>query len=145
MDLKSLLLLLLGAASSNKLQDARRWFARGREAMEKCHPQRGAGDAREQCAPLLARRDVNEHPLEMYTPPPSRFSDAELEEMMRAQGVDPREVEEYRFDVPTEFDLTPSELRQYDPDDEMYNEEAVAERDFYFHVRGLGAEAPAPG
>ena len=52
------------------------------------------------------RSDVNEHPLEMYTPPPSRFSDAELEEMMRAQGVDPRAVEEYRFDVPTEFDLT---------------------------------------
>ena len=100
----------------------------------------------------LARSDVNEHPLEMYTPPPSRFSDAELEEMMRAQGVDPREVEEYRFDVPTEFDLTPSELRQYDPDDEMYNEEAVAERDFNFHVRGLGARGaratsppPAPG
>ena len=53
--------------------------------------------------------------------------------------MDPREVEEYRFDVPTEFDLTPSELRQYDPDDEMYNEEAVAERDFNFHVRGIGA------
>ena len=66
--------------------------------------------------------DVNEHPLEMYTPPPSRFSDAELEEMMRAQGVDPREVEEYRFDVPTEFDLTPSELEynEQNPDiDEM--------------------------
>ena len=54
--------------------------------------------------------------------------------------------------MPTEFDLTPSELRQYDPDDEMYNEEAVAERDFNFHVRGLGARGaratsppPAPG
>ena len=84
--------------------------------------------------------DVNEHPLPgMYNAPPSRFSDAELEEMMRAQGVDPREVEEYRFDVPTEFDLTPEEMRQYDPDDEMYNEEAEMERDFNFHVRGLGA------
>ena len=84
--------------------------------------------------------DMNEHPLPgMYNAPPSRFTDAELEEMMRAQGVDPREVEEYRFDVPTEFDLTPEELRQYDPDDEMYNEEAEMERDFNFHVRGLGA------
>ena len=55
MDLKSILLLLLGAASShgNKLQDARRWYERGREAMAKCHPQHGAGDARENCAPLL--------------------------------------------------------------------------------------------
>jgi len=89
---------------------------------------------------------------QLLQPPPSKFSDAELEEMMRAQGVDPREVEEYRFDVPTDFDLTPEELRQYDPDDEMYNEEAVAERDFNFHVRGLGARGaratsppPAPG
>ena len=40
-----MLLVLLTAASSHKLQDARRWFARGREAMAKCHPQRGAGDA----------------------------------------------------------------------------------------------------
>ena len=51
-----------------------------------------------------------------------RRNDAEMEAMMRAQGVDPREVEEYRFDVPTEFDLTPSELEynEQNPDiDEM--------------------------
>ena len=96
-------------------------------------------DVAEETAAGNRLEDVNEHPLEMYKAPPSKFTDAELEEMMRAQGVDPREVEEYRFDVPTEFDLTPEEMRQYDPDDEMYNEEAVAERDFNFHVRGLGA------
>ena len=54
MDAKSILLVtlaLLTAAYSplniygEKLQDARRWYARGREAMAKCHPQRGAGDA----------------------------------------------------------------------------------------------------
>ena len=62
MDAKPILLVtlaLLTAAYSplniygEKLQDARRWYARGREAMAKCHPQRGAGDARENCAPLL--------------------------------------------------------------------------------------------
>ena len=61
-DTKSILLVtlaLLTAASSplniygEKLQDARRWYERGREAMRQCHPQRGAGDARENCAPLL--------------------------------------------------------------------------------------------
>ena len=62
--------------------------------------------------------------------------------------MDPRAVEEFRFDVPTEFDLTPSEL-EYNGTD---NEEAEAERDFNFHVRGLGTRGarattptPAPG
>ena len=62
MDAKSTLVLtlaLLTAANSplniygEKLQDARRWYERGREAMRQCHPQRGAGDARENCAPRI--------------------------------------------------------------------------------------------
>ena len=51
MDAKAILVILLTASAS--LEDARRWYDRGREAMAKCHPQRGAGDARENCAPRM--------------------------------------------------------------------------------------------
>ena len=46
-------LALLYYYPGENLQEARRWYERGREAMAKCHPQRGAGDPRENCAPLL--------------------------------------------------------------------------------------------
>ena len=54
MDAKTRLLLTLAGLTAvysplniygEKLQDARRWYERGREAMRQCHPQRGAGDA----------------------------------------------------------------------------------------------------
>ena len=62
MDAKTILLLTLAGLTAvlsplniygEKLQDARRWYERGREAMRQCHPQRGAGDARENCAPRI--------------------------------------------------------------------------------------------
>ena len=63
----------------------------------------------------LARRDVNEHNFEL--------SDAEVKAGMAAAGVDLDTLDEFLSDkVPTEFDLTPSELEynEQNPDiDEM--------------------------
>ena len=63
----------------------------------------------------LARSDVNEHNFEL--------SDAEVKAGMAAAGVDLDTLDEFLNDkVPTEFDLTPSELEynEQNPDiDEM--------------------------
>ena len=67
----------------------------------------------------LARRDVAEenaagNPLEA---PDFILSDAEVKEGMAAAGVDLRTLDEFLSDkVPTEFDLTPSELEYNDSD-----------------------------